>query len=45
MNLTKANVKKLGYLIKFKPNASLDEGIKKFIKWYHDFSAKNIPNL
>jgi len=45
MECTKAKIKKLQCIIKFKPNISLDVGIKKFIKWYHDFSAKNIPNL
>lgn len=37
---TKAKTKKLKNIIKFKPNITLDEGVKKFINWYLNFSKK-----
>ena len=35
---TSANTNKLKRLIKFSPKIKIDEGIKKFVKWYLDFS-------
>ena len=35
---TYANINKLKKLIKFKPKIKINEGIKKFVEWYEDFS-------
>tara|TARA_A100001011_G_C14286153_1_gene833826 strand:- start:1283 stop:2278 length:996 start_codon:yes stop_codon:yes gene_type:complete len=32
--VTKANIKKINKLIKFKPKTSIRDGLKEFIKWY-----------
>ena len=37
---TYANINKLKKLIKFKPKVKINEGIKKFVEWYKDFSKK-----
>ncbi len=37
---TYANINKLKKLIKFKPKVKINEGIKKFVEWYKDFSKQ-----
>ena len=37
---TSAKITKLKKLIKFKPKVKIDEGIKKFIKWFEQFHIK-----
>ena len=41
---TYANTNKLEKFINFRPNTSIEEGIRKFVEWYKEFYRKSSNN-